>query len=164
MLTRKLVLSLVAVAAVAAPTGCVAPYDEPITVAGRVTCHDVAGLTGLDLGNRAFVITEPTARTYEIDQYNAIELTLRPTETGDHLEWSASMGVVGIVVARTNDRAAAAGGADELLAPDVEPRPIVSHVYLRDPVAAGWAVLPASLDPRTKRPIGVIELQVCLDR
>lgn len=183
MLTRTILAlaTLVGGAVAGCATGPVEP-GEPVIVMEQLSCVEAASLLGIDLGNREVRIVNPAPGHYDLDDVGFLSLTLRPTADGGHLEWSASLGVYGVIVERAVGRAAE---VDQLEPHDFAERPSSvgvhlewaeelgiydaalyreAELYLRDPSIAGPSMLPASLHPRTKAPLDILAVRVCLER
>jgi len=166
-----------------AVAGCATGFDpgEPVIVAERIDCVEAAQVLGADVGNREIRIVNPVPGHYRFDDdVVPVELTLRPKDDRAHLEWSASLGVYGIIVERVAPRALRADepAPRELAAVTRDPRAHLewaeelgvydvglvreSELYLRDLSIAGPSLLPASLHPRTKAPLDIAALTLCI--
>lgn len=183
MSTRTmLALATVVGGAVAGCATATVDPGEPVMVMDQLTCIEAADLLGVGLGNAEVRIVNPTPGHIHLDDTGALWMTLRPTDDGAHLEWSASMGVYGVIVERMLGRGASIDQVEPaaVTARPFDPRAHVEmsdvmgtfdtalaprfELYLRDPEIAGPSVLPASLHPRTKAPLDIEAFRVCLTR
>lgn len=154
--TRMLALVTVLGGAVAGcATGTGGP-DDPITVAGRVDCFEVADLLGVDVGAFELTMATPVPGVHPLDAEGPFAVTLAPRPARGLLV-QAPPEVHAVIVERP--------GAPRADAIEYVPGEIAEHaseIYLHEPEQPGG--FEVTIYPRSKGPHEGFALRVCWER